>query len=96
MTADGIGLIYETIKSNLLKCQVLINGNYKDAEIQKVEKTNDSIKVFVYLDEDFVGTIIKYRLVTIAGKIFDERNDNIQKDNKRGLLTLFEYKIKEE
>lgn len=96
MTSDGIALIYETIKNNLLKCQVLISGSYKDVEIQKVEKTTDSIKVFVYLNEDFTGTITKYRLLTTAGKIFDERTDNISKDNKRGLLTLFEYKIKEE
>ena len=30
------------------------------------------------------------------GKIFDERADNVSKDNNRGLLVLFEYKVREE
>jgi len=96
MTADGINIIYESIKNNILKCQVLVNGSYKDIEIQKYEVTTDSIKIYVYLDEDVVGTITKYRLITTAGKVFDEKNDTISKDGSRGLLTLFEYKIKEE
>lgn len=96
MTADGIKLIYDCIKDNVLKCQILINGSYKDVEIQKFEVTLDSIKVFVYLDEDVIGNITKYRLIMTNGKIFDERADAISKDNSRGLLTLFQYKIKEE
>lgn len=96
MTSDGINLIHDTVKNNLLKCQVLINGTWKDVELQKTEKTSNSIKIFVYLDEDFIGTITKYRLIMTNGKIFDERADNVSKDNNRGLLVLFEYKVREE
>lgn len=95
MAPDGISLIYDCIKNNLLKCQILVNNSYKDIEIQRFEKTSDSIKVYVYLDEDVVGTITKYRLITTAGKVFDERVDSVTKDNSRGLLTLFEYQMKE-
>lgn len=96
MTSDGINLIHDSIKNNLLKCQVLINGSYKDVEIQKTEVAGASIKIYTYLDETFVGTITKYRLVMTNGKIFDERTDNVSKDNSRGLLVLFEYNIREE
>lgn len=95
MTSDGVNLLYETIQKNIYKCQVQINGSWKECEIQKFEKTSNSIKIFVYLDENFVGTINRYRLLMLNGKIFDERSDNISKDDTRGLLTLFEYKIKE-
>lgn len=96
MTSDGIKLIHESISNNLLKCQVLIAGSYKDVEIQKTEIAGNSIKVFVYLHEDFVGTITKYKLIMTNGKVFDERTDNVSKSDDRGLLVLFEYKIKEE
>ena len=96
MTSDEIQLIYENIKNNLLKCQVLVNGSYKDVEIQKTEISGTSIKVYAYLDETIVGTITRYRLVMTNGKIFDERNDSVTKDDTRGLLTVFEYKIREE
>lgn len=95
MTADGIKLIYDCIKDNILKCQVLVNSSYKDVEIQKFELGTDSIKIFVYLDEDIIGTITKYRLIMTNGKVFDERVDSVTKDNSRGLLTLFEYQMKE-
>lgn len=96
MTSDGISLIYDNIKNNLLKCQVLVNGSYKDIDIQKTEISGTSIKVYAYLDETITGTITKYRLIMNNGKIFDERNDSVTKDATRGLLTLFEYIIREE
>ncbi len=95
MTVDGIALLHDTIKNNISKCQVLISGSWKDVSIQKFDKTSTSIKVFVYLDEDAIGTITKYRLVMNDGKVFDERSDSVTKDNSRGLLVLFEYNIKE-
>lgn len=96
MTSDGIKLIYDNIVNNLLKFQVLINGSYKDADVHKTEIQGTSIKIYAYLDESFIGTITKFRLVMTNGKIFDERNDNVIKDDSRGLLTVFEYKIREE
>ena len=96
MTSDGISLIYDNIKNNLLKCQVLVDGSYKDIDIQKTEISGTSIKVYAYLDETITGTITKYRLIMNNGKIFDERNDSVTKDATRGLLTLFEYIIREE
>jgi hypothetical protein len=92
---DGLNLIYNSITSNLLKGQVLINGQYKDIEIQKTELTSNSVKVFLYLDESYVGQITNYRLITIAGKVFLERSENIAKNNTKGLLVLFEIVLQE-
>ncbi|MRY42789.1 hypothetical protein [Clostridium beijerinckii] len=92
---DGLNLIYNSITSNLLKGQALIDGQYKDIEIQKTELTSNSVKVFLYLDESFVGQITNYRLITIAGKVFLERSENIAKNNTKGLLVLFEIVLQE-
>lgn len=92
---DGLNLIYNSITSNLLKGQTLINGQYKDVEIQKTELTSNSVKVFLYLDESYIGQITNYRLITIAGKVFLERSENIAKNNTKGLLVLFEIVLQE-
>lgn len=92
---DGLSLIYNSITSNLLKGQTLIDGQYKDVEIQKTELTSNSVKIFLYLDESFVGQITNYRLITIAGKVFLERSENIAKNNTKGLLVLFEIVLQE-
>lgn len=94
MTADGMNLLFGFFKNNLLKCQVLVNGNYVDIPIQKYEQISNSIKIFVYIDETVVGNITQYRLISIDGKVFDTKNDTVTKDD-RGLLTLFEYQIQE-
>lgn len=95
ITQDGLNFMYNTIKNNLYKAQVLVNGQYKDVNIQKVEVTTNSIKIFVYIDETITGQITQYRLITNDGKIFLTRNENITKDNTRGLLTVFEIKLQE-
>lgn len=93
--SDGISLIYNSIVSNLLKGQVLIDGQFKDVEIQKTELTSNSVKIYIYLDETYVGQITDYRLITIAGKIFLERSENVTKNNTKGLLVLFEIVLQE-
>jgi len=94
MTADGMNLLFGFFENNLLKCQVLVNGNYVDVPIQRYEQTDNSIKIFVYIDETIVGQITQYRLISIDGKVFDTKSDTITKDD-RGLLTLFEYQVQE-
>lgn len=95
MKSEGLALILNTIKETISKGQILINGVYKDIPVQKFEVTTDSIRIFIYVDEDYVGTITNFRLITNDGKVFDEKKDNITKDNLRGYLNIFEYKIKE-
>ena len=95
ISSDGLTLIYNNITSNLLKGQAYINGQFKDVEIQKTEITSNSVKVYLYLDETYVGQITNYRLITIAGKVFLERSENIAKNNTKGLLVLFEIVLQE-
>lgn len=95
ITTDGLNFIYKQITNNLLKAQLLINGTYKDVDIQKTEVTNDAIKIYVYSDETFIGQITRYRLITTDGKTFLERSENIAKDGARGLLVLFEIQLQE-
>jgi len=95
ITQDGVNFLYKALKNGLYKAQVLVNGQYKDINIQTIEVTTNSIKIFVYADETITGQITQYRLITYDGKTFLTRNENITKDGTRGLLTLFEIKLQE-
>lgn len=95
ISSDGLNLIYNNITGNLLKGQALINGSYKDIEVQKTELTANSVKIYLYLDETYSGQITGYRLITIDGKVFLERSENITKTTDKGLLVLFEIILQE-
>lgn len=95
ISSDGLNLIYNNITTNILKGQALINGSFKDVVIQKTELTTNSVKVYLYLDETYVGQITDYRLITTAGKVFLERSENVTKTSDKGLLVLFEIILQE-
>lgn len=95
ITQDGLNFLYKALKNGLYKAQMLVNGQYKDINIQKIEVTANSIKIFVYADETIIGQITQYRLITNDEKTFLTRSENITKDNTRGLLTMFEIQLLE-
>lgn len=95
ISSDGLNLIYSNITTNLLKGQALVNGSFQDVPIQKTELTANSVKVYLYLDETYVGQITDYRLITTAGKVFLERSENVTKTSAKGLLVLFEIILQE-
>lgn len=95
ITSDGLNFFYTTIKNGLLKARALVNGQYQDIEIQKIEIGSSSIKIYVYLSELIVGQITHYQLLLTDGRVFLERSENITKDGTRGLLTLFEINLQE-
>lgn len=95
ISSDGLTLIYNNITSNLLKGQAYINSKFQDVQIQKTELTSNSVKVYLYLDETYVGQITNYRLITLAGKTFLERSENVTKTSEKGLLVLFEIVLQE-
>lgn len=95
ITTDGTNLLYRLIKDNLLKAQIVLStGNVIDVPIDRTELTENSIKIYVYVDEDVIGQIIKYKLISVDGKVFLERSENLSKDD-RGLLVLFEIQLQE-
>ena len=95
ITTDGTNLLYRLIKDNLLKAQIVLSvGTTIDVPIDRTELSGNSIKIYAYVDEDAIGQITKYRLISVDGKNFLERGENLSKDD-RGLLVLFEIQLQE-
>ena len=47
ITQDGVNFLFKALKNGLYKAQVLVNGQYKDINIQTIEVTTNSIKIFI-------------------------------------------------
>ncbi|WP_027625520.1 hypothetical protein [Clostridium lundense] len=94
ITTDGTNQLYRLISTNILKAQVVVSGATIDVPIDRTELSGNNIKIFAYVDETIIGNITKYRLISVDGKTFLERSDNLAKDN-RGLLILFEIQMQE-
>lgn len=95
ITEAGFNLLHRAIKDNADRPQVLIGSRWRDGQIQKTEVSNESIKIYCYFDETIVGRITRYRLLGKDGNTFLEKRDTADKDDSRGLLTMFEIQIKE-
>jgi len=94
-TPDGLDFLYNSITNDLLKARVLVSGQYVDVGIQKTVLKTDSIQIYVYVPETVVGTITKYQLMLVTGKVMLERTENLVKDGTRGLLNVFEIRLQE-
>lgn len=95
MHNQGIDWFLTMLKNQLSHAVINISGIQKNFPIKKINRKEDMIQVFVYLDEEVSGIITEEKLMLQTGHIFAQRFLNEQKDNERGLLILFEYEFKE-
>ena len=49
----------------------------------------------LYVTEEFAGRITEYSLVMKTGEVLMTKTDSIVKDNKRGLILVFDLETKE-
>lgn len=96
ITSDGISFLYEAINNNLSHGLILVDGSDVQVDIHKTELLDNKIRIFLYADETISGNITRYQIIEKSGKVFMEKNDNIVKDNERGLLLLFEIQVNEQ
>ena len=95
ITQDGIKTLSRLIKDIILGSRAVVDGKYVESDIHKIETTENSVKIYTYLDETVVGRITRHEIITKDGYVFLEKADNVTKTDERGLLTMFEITIKE-
>lgn len=95
ITQDGIKTLSRLIKDNILGSRAVVDGKYVESDIQKIEITKNSVKIYTYLGETVVGRITRHEIITKDGYVFLEKADSVTKTDERGLLTMFEITIKE-
>lgn len=71
-----------------------VDGQVKEMQIYKLERSGDVITVQFYLDDTVSGNISKFQVLATDGTVFDDQPDSITKPSLNGLLVTFKYTIK--
>ena len=96
ITAKGLEQTAKSIQAFLSFGQYVLNGVTKQVNIKKVVVTGSRIQVYLYLNSaEGTGNITKVQLVDIYGNIFAEKNDIINKPERKGLMVAFDITISE-
>lgn len=95
ITTIGINKIANLIVGLIKKGQVKVDGVTKEVELYKTSVNNDTLKIFLLLDDTFTGTIENKCLIDQDGEVIFENSNVVQKDTTKGLLIVFSVKISE-
>lgn len=95
LTSQGLDFLQRQIQKNLSHGTFRIGGSLKTIPIYKINKKSSILQIMLYVTEEFSGRITEYSLVVKTGEVLMTKTDSIVKDNKRGLILVFDLETKE-
>lgn len=63
--------------------------------IDRMELTNNVIRVYLLVDHSFTGTVNRVQLYDRDGDLFAQRDDSISKTAEQGILVRFTFTVQE-
>lgn len=95
ITKQGINIIAKSILNLIDHAELKIDKDIKKLNLYKTSIENNSLKVFLMLDDTFQGKITETKLISKSNEVLIDRAESIEKDTSRGLLIIFNIKISE-
>ena len=95
ITGEGIQEIAQSILELVDYAEVQMKTETKQLQLYRTSIDNDTLKVFVMLDDTIVGDIQNIRLIGKSGNILLENPQQIVKNATKGLLVVFSIKVVE-
>ena len=95
ITTIGINKIANLIVGLIKKGQVTVDGVTKDVELYRTSVDNDTLKIFLLLDDTFTGHIENKCLIDQDEEVIFLNSNVVEKDTTKGLLIVFIVKISE-
>ena len=95
LTPIGINKQLLRMKDSLSHAVYLLDGQQKQADIFKTEITQDTIRIFVYLDDNVSGNVKNISLVDNDGDVIALADREFIKPKTKGLYSVFAYKFVE-
>jgi hypothetical protein len=81
--------------------ELFVKGAYtKDSQtvikpVFRIESTGDTFYVYLYLDDNDTGTFTNFMFLDEYDKPIIQRDEVVTKDEQKGLLIAFAFKLKE-
>ncbi|WMM26650.1 hypothetical protein RBU61_08225 [Tissierella sp. MB52-C2] len=95
ITGEGIQEIAQSILGLVDYAEIQMETETKLLQLYRTSIDNDTLKVFIMLDDTIVGDIQNIKLIGKSGNILLENPQPIVKNATKGLLVVFSIKVVE-
>lgn len=95
ITPEGIQEIAQSILNLVDYAEVQMKTETKQLQLYRTSIDNDTLKIFIMLDDTIVGDIQNIKLIGKSGNILLENPQDIIKNATKGLLVVFSIKVVE-
>ncbi len=95
ITQEGIQEIAQSILSLVDHAEVKMKEETKQLQLYRTSIQDNTLKVFIMLDDTVVGDIKNIKLIGKSGKVVLDNPQEIVKNATKGLLVVFSIKIVE-
>lgn len=95
LTATGITKQLERLRDSLSHATYLLDGQQRQADIFKTDIDQDTIRIFVYLDDTVTGSVSNISLIDKDGDVVALAAREFVKPQSKGLYSVFAYKFVE-
>lgn len=95
ITDEGIQEIAKSILDLVDYAEVQMKTETKQLQLYRTSIDNDTLKIFIMLDDTIVGDIQNIKLIGKSGNILLENPQDIIKNATKGLLVVFSIKVVE-
>ena len=95
LTPIGIEKQLIRMRDSLSHATYMRDGQKEQTEIFKTEINQDTIRIFVYLDDTVLGNVKNISLVDKDGDVIALANREFIKPRTKGLYSVFAYKFVE-
>lgn len=96
LTVRGVEKHVERFADSLKNSRYSLDGIDTELPILKVEKTEDSVSIYLYFDDGVVGNISNIRIFDNDDEEIIKVDDYFTKESHKGFYVLFKYKFVEE
>lgn len=95
ITKEGIKEIAQSILNLVDHAEIEIDDTSRQFPLYRTTLSEDTLKVFVMLDDKVKGTVTSANLISKTGVKLIEKSEIIVKDITKGVLIVFSIKVVE-
>lgn len=91
LTVRGIEENVKRFASSLKNARYLLDGEFKEMDFLKVNKTEDTVSIYLYFNDGVVGNISNVEIFDLEDEVIIMADDEFTKSRYKGFYILFEY-----
>ena len=96
LTYRGIEKTIDRFADSLKRATYRIDGVSKDLEFLKVERSMETVSIYLYFDDGVKGVISDIKIIDNEDEIVIEIEDTFTKESHKGFYMIFRYRLEEE